>query len=53
MFAKTRAQNIDIWPNGGHFCDDEYFLRFPKTETVVMKLPVRQKWPPFGQMSIF
>ena len=27
---KTRAQNIDIWPNGGHFCDDEIFLRFPR-----------------------
>ena len=24
---KTRAQNIEIWPNGGHFRDDEGFLR--------------------------
>ena len=22
MFAKTRAQNIEFWPNGGHFWDD-------------------------------
>ena len=25
---KTRAQNIDIWPNGGHFCLTKYdFLK--------------------------
>jgi hypothetical protein len=31
MFAKkTRAQNIEIWPNGGHFRDDEGFLRLPR-----------------------
>jgi len=26
---KTTAQNIDIWPNGGHFRDEEGFLRMP------------------------
>ena len=24
---KTRAQNIEIWPNGGHFHENEEFLR--------------------------
>ena len=26
---KTRAQNIEIWTNGGHFCDDKGFLWSP------------------------
>ena len=25
--TKIRAQNIDIWPNGGHFRNDKGFLR--------------------------
>ena len=24
---KTRAENIEIWPNGGHFRENEEFLR--------------------------
>ena len=28
MFAKkTRAQNIEFWPNGGHFRDDQNFQK--------------------------
>ena len=29
MFAKkTRAKNVEFWPNGGHFRDDKKFLKF-------------------------
>ena len=28
MFAKTRAQNFEFWPNGGHFQDDNIFPIF-------------------------
>ena len=28
---KTRAQNIKIWTNGGHFCDDKGFLWSPRS----------------------
>ena len=29
MFA-ARAQNIDIWPEGRHFCSDKEFFRLPR-----------------------
>ena len=28
---KTRAQNIKIWTNGGHFCNDKGFLWSPRS----------------------
>ena len=30
MFAKTRAQNIEFWPNDGHFYDDQIIFEISK-----------------------
>ena len=39
---KTRAQNIDIWPNGGHFCDDDDI--FEIVENFFFKFIFRPIW---------